>query len=223
LGADWIYGFQLAGGWSGRGSAECAAPAGKETRMSAFNERFPQESGGVIGSEPAKGGFWANLKLIRPVAWFVAVGLFLGIQGLFWWVVWPHAHPDELEKLSDFGKICIPLLASTFLFVYVLLVGYVHVDAKRRGMRYVMWTLLAIFINNFIGIILYFLMRDPMPSPCPKCGKLSPQSFTYCPDCATELMRTCKVCHKKLGAGWSNCAYCGTPLTGQTGSSMRPA
>ncbi len=48
------------------------------------------------------------------------------------------------------------------LFVLVLLIGYVYADAKRRGMRYVMWTLLAIFIPNAIGIILYFVMRDPL-------------------------------------------------------------
>jgi RNA polymerase subunit RPABC4/transcription elongation factor Spt4 len=90
-------------------------------------------------------------------------------------------------------------------------------------MRYVMWTLLAIFIWNFIGTILYFLMRDPMPTPCPKCGKLSAQSFTFCPSCGVELMRTCRVCHRKLGPGWSNCAYCGTSLASQAGSSAPSA
>ena len=32
-----------------------------------------------------------------------------------------------------------------FLFVLVVLIGYVNGDAKRRGMRHVLWTLLAIF------------------------------------------------------------------------------
>ena len=30
-----------------------------------------------------------------------------------------------------------------------------------------LWTLLAIFIPNAIGIILYFILRDPVPVPCP--------------------------------------------------------
>jgi hypothetical protein len=189
--------------------------------MNTFNEKFPRDHMSV--SELAQaGGFWRNVGLIRPPAWIVAALVFFGMQALFWLVIWPQAHPDELEKLSDVGKICLPLLTGALLACYVLLIGFVYVDAKRRGMRYVMWTLLATFIGNGIGIILYFLMRDPMPTPCPKCSRLSAQSFTFCPSCGAELMRTCKVCHKKLGAGWSNCAYCGTSLTGQTGSSTTP-
>jgi hypothetical protein len=183
--------------------------------MNTFNERDS-----VSGMSPAPtGGFWANVGLIRPAAWVVALALFFGMQALFWLIIWPQTHPDELEKLSDVGKICLPVLAGAFLAIYVLLIGFVYVDAKRRGMRYVMWTLLAIFIGNGIGIILYFLMRDPMPTPCPKCSRLSAASFTFCPHCGAELMRTCRVCHKKLGVGWVNCAYCGTPVTGQAGSS----
>jgi hypothetical protein len=191
--------------------------------MNTFNEKFPGNTGTGIVVTPEPGGFWRNVGLIRPAAWVVAAILFFGMQALFWFVVWPQSHPDELEKLSDFGKICIPLLAGAFLACYVLLIGFVYVDAKRRGMRYVMWTLLATFIGNGIGIILYFLMRDPMPTPCPKCSRLAAQSFTFCPSCGAELMRTCKVCHRKLGQGWSNCAYCGTPVTGQTVSSAPPA
>jgi hypothetical protein len=164
-------------------------------------------------------GFWGNLGLIRPTAWVIALVLFFGMQALFWLVIWPHTHPDELEKLSDVGKICLPMLAGAFVAVYVLLIGFVYVDAKRRGMRYVMWTWLTIFVPYSIGVILYFVLRDPMPTPCPKCSRLSAQSFTFCPSCGAELMRTCRVCHKKLGAGWVNCAYCGTSLAGQAGSS----
>jgi hypothetical protein len=182
-----------------------------------------RDPGTGMSIEPATGTFWGNLKLIRPVAWIVALVLSLGMLGLFWLVIWPHQSPDEAARTPYAVKVCVPLLVSSFLFIYVLLVGYVHVDAKRRGMRYVMWTLLAIFIWNFIGTILYFLMRDPMPTPCPKCGKLSAQSFTFYPHCGAELMRTCRVCHRKLGPGWSNCAYCGTSLTGQAGSSAPPA
>jgi Double zinc ribbon len=191
--------------------------------MNTFNEKFPRDPGTGMGMEPATGGFWANLKLIRPVAWAVALILFFGMLALFWLVIWPSQSADEAARTPYAVKILAPFAAGAFCLVYTLLVGFVHVDAKRRGMRYVMWTLLAIFIQNFIGIILYFLMRDPMPTPCPKCSRLSAQSFTFCPSCGSELMRTCRVCHKKLGQGWSNCAYCGTSLTGQMGSSAPTA
>jgi Double zinc ribbon len=186
--------------------------------MNTFNEQFPAGSG--AGMEATPRGFWANLGTIRPVAKVLALILFFGMQALFWFVIWPHrSHQDNLDKLPGVGLIFLPLLASSFLAVYVLLIGFIYVDAKRRGMRYVMWTLLAIFIPDAIGIILYFVLRDPLPTPCPKCSRLSAQSFTFCPSCGAELMRTCRVCRKKLGVGWVNCAYCGTSLTGEMGSS----
>jgi hypothetical protein len=191
--------------------------------MNSFNEQFPGNPLAESGLESTPHGFWGNLGLIQPVTWTIALILFFGMQALFWFVIWPQSHPADLAKLGEAGRICLPLLASSFLLVYVLLIGFIRVDAKRRGMRYVLWTLLAIFIPNGIGIILYFVMRDPMPTPCPKCSRLSAQSFTFCPSCGSELMRTCRVCHKKLGQGWSNCAYCGTSVTGRVGSSAPTA
>jgi len=163
-------------------------------------------------------GFWGNLKLIRPAAWTVAVILFLGMQALFHFVIWPNADPNEMAKMPVALKWFLPFLPATVLMALVLLMGFVYVDAKRRGMRYVMWTLLAIFIPYAIGIIIYFLLRDPLPTPCPKCGTTARGTFTFCPSCGAELMRACKVCRKKLEPGWVNCAYCGTP----TGAQGRP-
>lgn len=192
--------------------------------MSAFNKEFPRDPGAGVIVEPATGGFWANLRLIRPFAWLVALVLFVGMLAVFWFAIWPSQSAEEAAHTPFVLKVLVSVAGSSFLSVYVLLVGYVYVDAKRRGMRYVMWTLMAIFMwTSFIGIILYFVLRDPMPTPCPKCSRLSAQSFTFCPSCGAELMRTCRVCHKKLGAGWVNCAYCGTSLTAQTRSSAPTA
>lgn len=186
--------------------------------MNTFDEQVRGVSG--AGVEQAPRGFWANLGLIRPVARGIALILFFVMLSIFWFVIWPHRSPqDNLDKFPAVALIFLSLLAPLAVAIYVLLIGFIHVDAKRRGMRYVMWTLLAIFIPNAIGIILYFILRDPLPTPCPKCSRLSAQSFTFCPSCGSELMRTCRVCHKKLGQGWANCAYCGTSTTGQVGSS----
>ena len=79
-------------------------------------------------------------------------------------------------------------------------------------MRYVMWTLLAIFIPNGIGIILYFLMRDPLPRNCVKCGTPGRPGFAYCPKCGASLTQTCPQCRHLIEAGWSHCAGCGAGL-----------
>ncbi len=160
-------------------------------------------------------GFWGNLKMIRPPAWIVAIILFFGFPALFFFVVFPNSHPDEMANMPVALKWLGPFLGGAFLMAGVLLVGFVYVDAKRRGMRYVMWTLLATFIPYAIGVILYFILRDPLPTPCPKCGFMAGAQFSFCPNCGTELMRACKVCHRKLGPGWVVCAYCGAPTDAQ--------
>jgi hypothetical protein len=165
-------------------------------------------------------GFWGNLKLIRPAAWVVSLILLFGSPAIAFYVIYPHTHPDDMAKMPEPVQYCLPFFVGAVLAAYVLLIGFVYVDAKRRGMRQVMWTLLAIFIPNAIGVILYFLLRDPLPTACPKCGVMARGAFTFCPSCGTELMRACKVCHKKLEPGWVNCAYCGAP-TGVQGQRTR--
>lgn len=173
------------------------------------------------GPEPIVGGvegvhFWRNLGMIRPLAWAVAISLFVCMELVFWLAIFPNADPVEMAKMPVGVRALLSTAASAILLIWALLVGFVYVDAKRRGMRYVMWTLLAIFVPNTIGIILYFLLRDPLPSPCPKCAKLVRGSFAFCPHCGAELLRACRVCGKKLEPGWVNCAYCGAPTAQPT-------
>ena len=98
------------------------------------------------------------------------------------------------------------------LSVYIFLVGYIVGDSRRRGMRPLLWALLAIFIPNAIGIILYFILREPLLKHCSKCGAAAPHSFTFCADCGEALSRTCPGCHGPVQPGWSHCANCGASL-----------
>jgi hypothetical protein len=96
--------------------------------------------------------------------------------------------------------------------IYVMLVGYIVGDARRRGMRPVLWALLAIFIPNAIGIILYFILRDPLLQHCTKCGAAAQASFTFCAVCGEALSKTCPGCRGTVQPGWSHCARCGASL-----------
>ena len=89
------------------------------------------------------------------------------------------------------GKVLLSLFIPLIIVGYILLIGYVYGDAKRRLMRAWLWTLLAIFIPNAIGIILYFFLRDPMPFYCSKCGASVKSAYTFCPNCAASLRPTC--------------------------------
>src|ERR1700722_7793062 len=174
--------------------------------MNTFNEKIQGDSGTGSGKRQIPRGFWGNLGLIRPAAWVVAVALLIGMQFLFWYVAWPQSHPDEMARMPFALKVFLPILAGMTCFIYVLLVGFIYVDAKRRGMRQVMWTLLAIFIPNAIGIILYFVMRDPLPVTCASCHTSVLSKFTFCPSCGAPMRPTCPQCGKAVEMGWSHCA-----------------
>ncbi|HXK09164.1 MAG TPA: zinc ribbon domain-containing protein [Vicinamibacteria bacterium] len=103
-------------------------------------------------------------------------------------------------------------LGAVGMALYVLLVGYVYGDARRRAMNHVLWTLLAVFIPNGIGIILYFILRDPVPVPCPKCGTPARKGHSFCASCGAPVRASCPQCRQPLEAGWRNCARCGASI-----------
>jgi len=181
--------------------------------MSAMNENLAEKVERLSLAQPGAGGFWANIRIIRPVAWFFAVLSAVGIDIFMYFMLFRAAAHDH-EHLPLAVQIFIGIITPFTLFAWILLDGYVYADAKRRGMRAVMWTLLSIFVPYMIGVILYFLLREPLPTPCPKCGFMARRRFAYCPQCSTPLNRVCTSCLRNLEYGWSACAYCGTPVAG---------
>src|ERR1035441_10054579 len=75
----------------------------------------------------------------------------------------PHAPPLPLRLIGA-------VVGGSLAAVYLLLVGYVNQDAKRRDMGQLLWTLLVIFIPNCLGFLAYFLLRKALVQFCSKCG-----------------------------------------------------
>ena len=140
-------------------------------------------------------------RVIPVAAWITASVVFAVLLMLYATVGLRHA-PRE-------GLVLFPIMFSA-LAGYILLIGYVYGDAKRRGMRYVMWTLLAIFLFNGIGIILYFILREPLLGYCSKCGSPVNHGFAYCPRCGAGVQPACPSCHRVIEGPWAHCAWCGT-------------
>jgi len=151
-----------------------------------------------------------EMKVIPGAVWVVASGLYVAIVLLLWLVVFPN--DAGARAWPAWGKVLFSAGVPLMLLIWVVFIGYVYGDARRRGMRYVMWTLLAIFIPNAIGIILYFILRDPVQRGCPKCGAAVSPSFPFCPECGTALAQTCPECHSSVEPGWPHCAHCGAHL-----------
>jgi RNA polymerase subunit RPABC4/transcription elongation factor Spt4 len=154
--------------------------------------------------------FRDEIKVIPGLAWIIAFALF----GCMFFLLFGVAIPQD-RQMSGWPLWAALLFSggmSLILFAFTLLIGYVNGDAKRRGMRRALWTVIAILVPNGIGIILYFFMREPVLEPCPKCQTLVRSTFAFCPNCGSQLRTACPNCRRPVEPGWKTCAFCGTGL-----------
>ena len=148
--------------------------------------------------------FLDELRIVPRIVWLAALLVAGGMSALFL----------RVPRIAPLGKIETAFLAwgALIFFGWVVLIGYIYADARRRGMRYIMWTLLSIFIPYFIGAILYFVLRDPLLIACPSCGINCRTTYVFCPGCGAELSPSCPACKRAVEPRWNRCAYCGKEL-----------
>jgi hypothetical protein len=158
--------------------------------------------------------FGEALRIIPRTAWIIGIASYLVASTLLLFVFIPTdremSHWPLVARAASAYGMCLIVL------IWVLLIGYVYADAKRRGMPYVMWTGLAMLVPNAIGIILYFALRDPLPKLCPHCATPARPGFVFCPACGTAMQPACPNCGRGIESGWSNCPHCGTKLPSPT-------
>ena len=77
------------------------------------------------------------------------------------------------------------LAMGAFMAAWMLCLGYVYADAKRRAMRPVLWTLIAALFPHLFGFLLYFALRQPMSPRCTKCGQPVTLDQRFCSWCGT--------------------------------------
>jgi Double zinc ribbon len=147
-------------------------------------------------------------KRVIPLGGWIAAGIVFLLGFLILSLVFNVRENRAPPPVRYIGPIVMPL----FFAGYALLIGYVYGDARRRGMRYVMWTLLAIFLFNGIGIILYFILREPLLVYCSRCGSGVQPSHAFCPRCGAGVQPACQGCHRTIQQGWTHCAWCGNQL-----------
>src|SRR5712692_3857895 len=183
-----LHGARLGHGGCRRSRTEPEAAAGRKVRMSFIREkaRMVSERGVRDRAALRSGGNQISaLRVIPVTAWVIAFAVYICFALVMWLVALPT--DKEMRLWQPWRQALFAFGFGLVFLVWIPLIGYVNGDARRRRMRYVMWTFLAIFIPNFIGIILYFLLRDPLPRPCPVCGKTVDGSFSFCPYCSAGL------------------------------------
>jgi len=179
--------------------------------------------------------FWDEFKLVPR--WLVAVVILLFILAqVIAYIVNSKGlanngemFPPELKNdpvlasLALAGIITgIALVIAPFLFLF----GYVNRDAKRRNMNSTLWTLLVIVLFPAylaVGFIIYFLMREPLPYPCPQCGNAVGARFNFCPNCKCNLFPSCPQCKREVAESDKFCPNCGNDLKTSVGAEVIPS
>jgi amino acid transporter len=121
-------------------------------------------------------------------------------------------HDPILSCLGLAGAITGGMLVASFFF---FILGYVYRDAKRREMNPALWTLLVLLLAGpytFIGLIVYLLIRDPLPYTCPQCSATVSARFNFCPNCKCNLRPACPQCQHEVADTDRFCAYCAAEL-----------
>jgi|CZKL01.1.fsa_nt_gi hypothetical protein len=101
-----------------------------------------------------------------------------------------------LRTMSLYGSAALVL--GIVIATWLLCLGFVFADARRRAMRPVLWILVAGLFPHLLGFLLYFVMRQPIAKTCTHCGQTIPL-------------------HQRF------CSWCGAPQPSSTSGDVRPA
>jgi RNA polymerase subunit RPABC4/transcription elongation factor Spt4 len=120
------------------------------------------------------------------------------------------------EPFLSFLALGAAITAGACAFsVLLFMLGYVYRDAKRRGMNPALWTIVVLILSpgyGILGLIIYLLVREPLPYPCPQCATSVSARFNFCPNCKTNLHPACAHCQREVSDTDKFCPYCGTDI-----------
>ena len=147
-----------------------------------------------------------QLSMIPNWSVVLAIIVFGAVQYLFHGIL-PH-HKHELLPM----RLLMGYSWGTAFASYVLLVGYVSRDVRRRRMPAGLWMLIVVVMPGGIGAVVYFLLRQPMMIPCPHCSTEITSSVHFCPQCQFQLAPVCGRCFRGVQITDVYCTQCGHDL-----------
>jgi len=154
----------------------------------------------------AQGQVDSDLQMVPYWSIVLAAVVFCAVQYMFF-VLMPHRHNEVLAF-----RLLMSFTWGAALASYVLLLGYVSVDVKRRNMSAKLWMLVVLVLPGGIGAVVYFLLRQPTQTVCPGCHSQIASSYNFCPQCRYQLAPVCTECHRSVRPTDVYCTQCGHGL-----------
>lgn len=146
---------------------------------------------------------------------------------------------------NDGLNLVVNLLILMLVVVWLALIVYTYLDAKRRisDAFLVGCATLGSFIP-YLGTAVYAIVRPPEfledahereleikaaelrvrqleELTCQGCGYPIEKSYLRCPQCERHLKDPCPTCGKPVDSRWALCPHCETPLSGGRQESRR--
>ncbi len=153
------------------------------------------------------------LKILCVVLWLLAVGIGVTVVNVAPETRWLEVRDNAAAAtLAIVGIITGVAIVVTSL---LMMLGYVYRDARRRNMNAPLWTLLVFILSPssmMIGLIIYLLVRDPLPYPCPRCDTPVGPRFNFCPNCKCDLHPSCPNCKQEIAETDKFCPNCAFEL-----------
>ncbi len=82
------------------------------------------------------------------------------------------------------------MMFGVLLATWLVCLGFVFADARRRNMGAALWVLVAALFPHLLGFLLYFVMRHPIAATCSHCGMSVSTHQRFCSWCGTPLVHT---------------------------------
>jgi hypothetical protein len=167
--------------------------------------------------------FWSEFRIVPRGLIVLVILLFFAAQVIAYFVNMDAARhgaifPPELKYDPTLASVALAGIVtgiSLVMATLIFFIAYVNRDASRRGMNAALWTILVIILLpawGFLGFVIYFLMREPLPYPCPECGTAVGARFNFCPSCKCNLNPSCSQCKREVGEMDKFCPNCGNDL-----------
>jgi Phospholipase_D-nuclease N-terminal len=95
-----------------------------------------------------------------------------------------EAHPGTALRIMSIYASA-GLLSGVVAAAWLLCLGFVFADARRRAMRPFLWVLVAALFPHLLGFLLYFVMRQPIASTCSHCARTMALNQPFCSWCGS--------------------------------------